>query len=227
MIPRDRWSIGQILAVGAVILGVAVVVVAHPPQSLLATPFPGEDGPERAPSVSTVAGAFGASGEVRVQLRLPGELFEFPVDVKRGSEAVEYLWVNADDSVPMTPTVLLTGSTVAAPSKPGFYKLEIARPNSRTLVDSIIVGVMVPFSSKLGASINGYQIGTYNAERGDGAAPPRAARACCGAACDTRNSRSFACRVRARRGARARARLYPKFVDRVPRTAATGPDRRA
>jgi uncharacterized protein YcbK (DUF882 family) len=173
MIPSDRWSIGQILAVGAVILVVAIVVVAHPPQSLLATPFPGEEGPERAPSVSTVAGAFGASGDVRVQLRLPGELFEFPVDVKRVKETVEYLWVNADDAVPMTPTALLSGATVTAPSKPGFYKLAIARPGSRTLVDSIIVGVMIPFSSKLGASINGYQIGTYNAERGEGSAPPR------------------------------------------------------
>ena len=173
MIPRDRWSIGQILVVGAVILAVAVILVARPPQSLLATPFPGEDGPERAPAVSTVAGAFGSSGEVRVQLRLPGELFEFPVDVKRGRETAQYLWVNADDSVPMTPTSMLSGTTVEAPSKPGFYKLSIARPDSRTLVDSIVVGVMIPFSSKLGASINGYQIGTYNAERGEGAAPPR------------------------------------------------------
>jgi uncharacterized protein YcbK (DUF882 family) len=160
MIPSDRWSIGQILAVGAVILVVAIVVVAHPPQSLLATPFPGQDGPERAPTVSTVAGAFGSSGEVRVQLRLPGELFEFPVDVKRGNEAVDYLWVNADDAVPMTPTALLSGSTVAAPTKPGFYKLEIARPDSRMLIDSIVVGVMIP-------------IGTYNAERGEGSTPPR------------------------------------------------------
>jgi uncharacterized protein YcbK (DUF882 family) len=173
MIPRDRWSIGQIAIVGALVLVVAVVVVARPPQSLLATPFPGEDGPERAPSVSTVAGAFGTSGEVRVQFRLPGELFEFPVDVKHGNEAVQYLWVRAEDSVPMTPTAPLTGATVSAPPKPGFYKLSIARPDSRTLVDSIIVGVMIPFSAKLGASINGYQIGTYNAERGEGSAPPR------------------------------------------------------
>ncbi len=172
MIPRDRWSIGQIMLIGALVLAVAAVVVAHPPQSLLATPFPGEAGPERAPAVSTTAGAFGSSGEVRVQLRLPGELFEFPVDVKRGTEQVEYLWVNAVDSVPMTATAPLSGATVAAPPKPGFYKLAIARPDSRTLVDSIIVGVMIPFSSKLGASINGYQIGTYRAERGEGSAPP-------------------------------------------------------
>jgi uncharacterized protein YcbK (DUF882 family) len=174
MIPRDRWSLGQIVVVGAFFLVIAAVLIAHPPQSLLATPFPGDNPPDSAPAVSTTAGAFGLSGEVRVQLRLPGELFEFPVDVKRGTGRVEYLWVNAADSTPMTPTALLTGTTVAAPQRPGFYRLSIARPDSRTLVDSIIVGVMIPFSSKLGASINGYQIGTYRAERGDGSStPPR------------------------------------------------------
>ena len=49
------------------------------------------------------------------------------------------------------------------------------RGDTSRIVDSIVVAVMVPFSEKMGATLNGYRIGTYRWERahGDATPPPR------------------------------------------------------
>jgi uncharacterized protein YcbK (DUF882 family) len=169
---NDRWSLSTIALIVLAALVLVVVFATHPPDLLLASPF-GERGAPK-PAVSALPSAFGASGEVRLQLRLPGEPFEFPVEVQGDRETLEYQWVSAADSAAMFPSEKFSSATVRAPLLPGFYRLAIAHPDTRTIVDSIVVGVMVPFSAKVGSTLNGYQIGRYNFERspGDGTPPP-------------------------------------------------------
>jgi uncharacterized protein YcbK (DUF882 family) len=67
----------------------------------------------------------------------------------------------------------MTGTTVKAPVLPGLYRLALMTPSGRQIVDSVLVGVLVPFSTKLGSTLNGYRIGRYRWERlGGEAAPP-------------------------------------------------------
>lgn len=164
-----KWS-----AIGLLAAVAAGVVIAHPPPQLLVSPF-GSDEDAGARPATALAGAFGASGQVRLQLRMPGELFEFPVDVEVRADNVSYAWVRAEDSTAVVPSRALAGTTVAAPERPGFYRLQVDRPDGIRIVDSVIVGVLVPFSEKIGATLNGYRIGTYGFERahGDATPPPR------------------------------------------------------
>jgi uncharacterized protein YcbK (DUF882 family) len=164
-----RWGVFGALAV------VAALLVTRVPARLLASPFGGDED-ESAPRAGTpLASAFGVSGQVRLQLRMPGELFEFPVDVAGGASGAAYGWVRAEDSASVEPSRTLAGTTVAAPGRPGFYRLQVQLAGQHQIVDSIIVGVMVPFSEKIGSTLNGYRIGTYAFERmrGDAARPPR------------------------------------------------------
>jgi uncharacterized protein YcbK (DUF882 family) len=168
--PSDGWSLGRIALVGTLAIVVAPILAAHPPSALLASPF-GDSKP--ASSVKATAGAFGLSGEVRLQLRLPGESFDFPVEITGPAEQVSYQWLKAEDSSAVVPPAPLHGVSVAAPPHPGFYRLAVLRESGTRLVDSVVVGVMAPFSSKLGGTLNGYQIGTYRWERArDDASPP-------------------------------------------------------
>jgi uncharacterized protein YcbK (DUF882 family) len=163
-----RWGVLGALALAAALL------VTRAPGWLLASQF-GDDG-ELVPRAGTpLASAFGASGDVRLQLRMPGELFEFPVDVAAAAPGVGYGWVRAEDSTTVEPSRALAGTTVAAPLRPGFYRLQVQAADSHHIVDSIVVGVMVPFSAKIGSTLNGYKIGTYAFERlrGGAAPPPR------------------------------------------------------
>jgi uncharacterized protein YcbK (DUF882 family) len=45
------------------------------------------------------------------------------------------------------------------------YHLALLRDGDRRVVENVTVAVLVPFQQKLGASLNGYHIGTYLAER--------------------------------------------------------------
>jgi uncharacterized protein YcbK (DUF882 family) len=151
-----------------------VVFVWHPPNDLLASPFEQGSPPDSATSVSPLPGAFGLSGEVRLQLRMPGEQFDFPVQRSGPSEQMEYQWIRAQDSVAVLPIRALVGTSVIAPERPGFYRVALSFPDGRRIVDSVLVGVMLPFSAKLGSSLNGYQIGSYRWERSrDEPAPPK------------------------------------------------------
>lgn len=171
-LPTDGWTIGRVVVVGLFAIGVAALVIANPPAMLLTTAFVPRAG-TGAPKVAAAAGAFGESGAVRLQVRLPGELFDFPVDLSAESASPEYLWVKVEDSSAVIEPHPMKGTTVKSPVLPGFYRLALMSPTGRRIVDSIVVGVLVPFSTKMGSTLNGYQIGRYRWERfGDDASPP-------------------------------------------------------
>lgn len=172
--PRDdsRWSAGRSAILGFIALGVITLLVVRPPSGLLASAFSGAD---RGPSLSIGRAALGASGMVRIQVRAPLELFDFPVEPAQGSGPLQYQWVKAEDSVAMTPDTALVGTTVVAPRQAGFYNLRVTSSRGRRILDSVLVAVLVPFSEKLGNTLNGYRIGTWRWERakGDATPPPK------------------------------------------------------
>src|SRR5688500_4730558 len=70
--------------------------------------------PEARPSIN----AFGSSGEVRVQLALPGQLVEYPLEVVGDPSSLGYQWVGMSDSLPADSIRPLGGATMLAPPKP-------------------------------------------------------------------------------------------------------------
>jgi hypothetical protein len=113
--------------------------------------------------------AFGRSGEVRVLFVLPGDTVTYPMELRGDPAQLTYAWIAfadtgsiqalpADSTRPLVPRF-------EAPSKPGFYRLALVKGSERVVVDGPALSVMVPFSAKLGSSLNGYRIGTYLAER--------------------------------------------------------------
>ena len=156
------------LLLGVLALLGAIVLIVHPPSLLLATPFAR---PTKAPSVSASPSVFGRSGEVRVQMVLPGETFDFPLEVHGDPGRLSYTWVRAQDSAAVAASLPLFGASVVAPGSTGFYRLEVEGEEGHRIVDSILVAVLVPYSAKLGQSINGYRIGNYRSGI-DGSAPP-------------------------------------------------------
>lgn len=110
--------------------------------------------------------AFGASREVRVRFALPGDAVEFPLEVTGDPSTLSYEWIDTHDSTTADATMRpLDGSQFVAPDKPGFYRLAIVRGTERQIIGQPTLAVMVPFREKIGASLNGYRIGTYLAER--------------------------------------------------------------
>src|ERR1700730_9153843 len=97
--PTDGWPLGRVALIGALAVGAVVRFVSHPPNDLLASPFEQGAQPDSATSVTALPGAFGLSGEVRLQLRMPGERFDFPVQLSGASDQTEYQWIRADDSI--------------------------------------------------------------------------------------------------------------------------------
>src|ERR1019366_5177060 len=116
--PDDGWTLGRVAIVGTLAIGAAIAFVTHPPTDLLAlSDVRGAAGSR--PSIAPLASAFGESGEVRLQLRMPGELFDFPIAAGVGAEKAEYQWLKAEDSSAGVPPRGLNGTTVAAPVRPG------------------------------------------------------------------------------------------------------------
>jgi uncharacterized protein YcbK (DUF882 family) len=145
---------------------VAVLEFYEPPSALLSSPFGRESHPttilaDARPSIN----AFGASGELRVRIALPGQLVEYPLEISGAPSPLEYQWVRLGDSIPVDSTRPLSGATVLAPPAPGFYRLSVVSGAHRTIVEELTLAVLVPFSEKLGSTLNGYRIGTYLAER--------------------------------------------------------------
>jgi uncharacterized protein YcbK (DUF882 family) len=170
--PDDGWSLGRVAIVGAVAIAAAIAFVTHPPTDLLALSDARGAAAASRPSIAPLKSAFGESGEVRLQLRMPGELFDFPMEAGVSAEKVEYQWLKAEDSSAVVPPRVLAGTTVAAPVRPGFYRLAVWRNEGRSIVDSVVVGVLVPFAAKLGSTLNGYRIGRYRWERAPGESTP-------------------------------------------------------
>jgi uncharacterized protein YcbK (DUF882 family) len=116
-------------------------------------------------SAGATLNAFGASREVRLRFALPNSRMEFPVGVSGDLSSLSYAWVSARDSGATEPPRLLTGPGFVAPAHPGFYKLVLVRGAERHVIAEPMVAVMVPFTQKIGSTLNGYRIGTYLAER--------------------------------------------------------------
>ncbi|MDA1080885.1 MAG: DUF882 domain-containing protein [Gemmatimonadetes bacterium] len=166
----ERLSLRQAALYGIAAIVCVAVLVVFPPQRLLGSVF----GVSETSSITTASAAFGESGELRIQLKLPGEVFEFPVDIRAASGSAKYQWVRATDSVAVTADTALVGSEVTAPPRAGLYHLAVTAGGTRTVLDDVVLAVLVPFSEKVGSTINGYRIGTYQNERGrpDNTPPP-------------------------------------------------------
>jgi uncharacterized protein YcbK (DUF882 family) len=143
----------------------AVIEFYEPPASLFASPFNRDlyiaPLADARPSVN----AYGTSGEVRFQIALPGQLVEYPLEVSGDPASLAYQWVRLGDSAPADSVRTLSGATVLAPPTPGFYRLSVVSGETRAVVEELTLAVLVPFSQKMGTTLNGYRIGTYLAER--------------------------------------------------------------
>ena len=109
--------------------------------------------------------AFGDSREVRFRFALPGSDVEFPLEVSGDPSSLVYEWVGTRDSSLSDVARPLNGAAFVAPSKPGFYHLAVIRGTERQVIPEPTLAVLVPFREKVGATLNGYRIGTYLAER--------------------------------------------------------------
>jgi hypothetical protein len=125
------------------------------------------------PAATPLPSAFGRSGEVRIRFALPGEAVQYPLDLRGDTAALSYRWVRLGDSATAGAPRPLVGEDVIAPAKPGFYQLALVRGEERRVVDGLTLAVLVPFTQKVGATLNGYRIGTYISERLGGAGHDR------------------------------------------------------
>jgi len=117
------------------------------------------------PAATPMRAAFGRSGEVKIRFALPSEAVEYPLDLRGDTAGLSYEWVRLGDSSVADVSRPLVGEDVIAPPKPGFYQLALVRGGERRVVDGLTLAVLVPFTQKVGATLNGYRIGTYLAER--------------------------------------------------------------
>lgn len=145
---------------------VAVLGLAKPVPHASAAPFAALTS-DIAPRLHAGASpnAFGLSREVRLRFALPGGQVEFPLEVSGDPASLTYEWVASADSNVSEPARQIDGASFAAPSAPGFYHLAVVRGLERQILTTPTLGVMVPFAQKVGATLNGYRIGTYIAER--------------------------------------------------------------
>ena len=174
-LPRRARRQMSLTSVGVFVAAALGVINFYPPgQPLLRPPFV-SIAEAAAPAASPSANAFGKSGEVRVRFSLPDQAVEYPIDVQGDPRSLAYQWVRVGDTSATAALRPLAGNVVA-PSAPGFYRLALARTaldsasgrarvTERRVVDGMTLAVLVPFSQKLGATLNGYRIGTYLAER--------------------------------------------------------------
>ena len=157
--PRAGW-----LTVAAFVsAAIAVIGFQHPAKSLLKKPF--EKLAVAQIDIAPSADAFGTSGDVKLRVVLPGERVEYPLEVEGDPSKLAYSWVRTGgDSLASVP-LPLSGAELVAPEAPGMYHLALLRDGERHVVNEMTVAVLVPFAEKLGATLNGYKIGTYLAER--------------------------------------------------------------
>ena len=156
----SRWISFGLFGLAAI----AVLEFYEPPASLVGSAF-SEAHPSSLADARPSINAYGTSGELRVQIALPGQLVEYPLEVSGDPASLEYQWVRLGDASPADSVRPLAGATVLAPPDPGFYRLSVVSGTQRTIVDELTLAVLVPFSEKLGTTLNGYRIGTYLAER--------------------------------------------------------------
>jgi hypothetical protein len=156
---RARWLSGALAGTLAI-----TVLAFSRPENVASAPFKYLSGGTSASRTRASAEAYGKSGEVRVRLAMPSMDVEYPLEVNGDPSAFTYQWIRLSDSALVGESRPLGGSTVIAPSLPGFYQLAVGPDSARTAVEGLTVAVMVPFHRKLGTTLNGYRIGTYLGE---------------------------------------------------------------
>lgn len=117
------------------------------------------------PTAEPSASAFGTSGGVLLRFAMPAEEIEYPLDVHGDPTGLHYEWVRLGETVGAAPSRVLSGASVKAPVKAGFYRLALVRDDQHRIVDGLTLAVLVPFKEKEGTMLNGYRIGTYLAEK--------------------------------------------------------------
>ncbi|GAC1657778.1 MAG: hypothetical protein NVS4B3_24680 [Gemmatimonadaceae bacterium] len=96
---------------------------------------------------------------------LPGSDVSYPLKIRDDPSLLHYEWVSAVGGERLGDRLPLGGASFVAPATPGFYRLALVKNGARRVVEGLTVAVLVPFSEKLGATLNGYRIGTYLSER--------------------------------------------------------------
>jgi uncharacterized protein YcbK (DUF882 family) len=132
------------------------------------------------PSAWASGDAFGTSREVKLRFTLPGNEVEFPLAIAEDPAGLQYQWVSATDTVPVSSPQPFKGATVTAPANAGFYQLLLVHrattDSGATTTERVAeptLAVMVPFAEKAAGMLNGYRIGTYLAERFGGHEEPQ------------------------------------------------------
>jgi uncharacterized protein YcbK (DUF882 family) len=162
MAEREKGRWGAFVAIVAAALG---IIQFYKPASPAPTePFAAIARARRL-SAGASLNAFGASREVRLRFALPSSLVEFPLEVSGDVSGLAYEWISTADSTLGNGLHAVSGASFVSPSAPGFYRLAIVRGTERQIISEPTLAVMVPFGEKIGASLNGYRIGTYIAER--------------------------------------------------------------
>jgi uncharacterized protein YcbK (DUF882 family) len=161
MAEREKGRWGAFVAIVAAALG--IVQFYRPASPAPTEPFAAIRA--RALSAGASLNAFGDSREVRLRFALPASLVEFPLEVSGDVTSLAYEWIAADDSTQGSGIHAVSGASFVSPSAPGYYHLAIVRGTQRQIIAEPTLAVMVPFRDKIGASLNGYRIGTYLAER--------------------------------------------------------------
>lgn len=164
---RSASRLASLAVFGSAALG--VMQFAHPPRPLIESRGALAADDSTGPLARVAGDAFGQSGEVRVVFALPGESVVYPVELRGDPADVAYTWVPFADSTALDTIPLASAHPLqarpTAPREPGFYRLVLISGSERSLIDGPALSVMIPFSAKLGSTLNGYRIGTYLAER--------------------------------------------------------------
>lgn len=159
---RNTARFGTLGLFGLAAIG--VLQFAPPLRHVANAPFATDEA--RSMRAGASLNAFGASNELKVRFALPSAAVEFPIEISGDDPtALSYQWVATSDSAARTPLRTLRGSAFVAPEKPGFYRLAIVHGAERQIIGEPALAVMVPFARKTGATLNGYRIGHYLAER--------------------------------------------------------------
>lgn len=158
---RDRA--GWLTVAAFASAAIAVIGLQHPPKDILDKPFAKLTLPRM--DVAPSADAFGTSGEVKLRVVLPGGRVEYPLEVEGDPSKLAYSWVRTGADTLVGAPLPLSGAELIAPDAPGMYHLALLRDGQRRVIKQMTVAVLVPFAEKLGATLNGYKIGTYLAER--------------------------------------------------------------
>ncbi len=128
---------------------------------------------EALPHAAPAPDAFGRSGAVRVAFALPGAPVRYPLRLQGDTAGLSFAWLSVDGDRPEWDVRMQPGQALRAPSRPGFYRLAVRRRGARRVLEGPTLAVMVPFTQKIGRSLNGYLIGSYLSKgaHGESAAP--------------------------------------------------------